>query len=56
MFFSIGIFDEIFAPPKMANTGFSPLLITFLIDLTSFSKSFPKNLSLKKPATTVVEE
>ena len=55
IFFKIGILVEIFAPPKIASTGFSPFFKTFLIDFTSLSKHFPKNLSLKNCATNVVE-
>ena len=51
----IGIFEEIFAPPKIAKTGFSPLCITFSIDFTSFSKRLPKNLLSKYCAIIVVE-
>ena len=55
MFFIIGVLLEIFAPPKIASTGFSPEFKTFLIELTSRSKHFPKNLSLKKVDIVVVE-
>ena len=44
MFFRIGILLEIFAPPKIASIGFYPEFKTFLIELTSRSKHFPKNL------------
>ena len=55
MFFKIGILEDILAPPKIAKIGFSPLFRTFLIELTSLSKHFPKNLSLKKLDIIVVE-
>ena len=47
MFSTIGIFVEIFAPPKIARTGFSPDFMTLSMDKTSFSSSFPKNLCSK---------
>ena len=55
MFSIIGIFDEIFEPPKTARIGEAPLLITLFKARTSFSSSFPKNLFSKYFATTVVE-
>jgi len=55
MFFNIGILEEIFAPPRIASTGFCPELITFLIANTSFSSNFPKNLFVKNFDIIVVD-
>ena len=42
------IFDDIFAPPIIAKTGFFPDFKTVSIAKISFSNSFPKNLLLLK--------
>ena len=55
MLLIIGILEEILAPPRMANIGFSPLFMTLSIDFTSFSKRLPKNLFSKNCAIIVVD-
>jgi hypothetical protein len=49
------IFEETFAPPKIARTGFSLSSYTFFILIISVSNKSPKHLfSLKNGATIVV--
>ena len=56
MLLIIGIFEETFAPPKIAKIGFFPVSRTLLIASTSLESKWPENLLfLKNLAITVVE-